>query len=52
MLVDVVSPDNQVVFARMRLVVRRGHRLTGTPVQLQPPLIPAQRITLRRVARR
>jgi len=52
MLVDVVSPDNQEVFARMRLAVRRGQRLTGTLVQLQPPLIPAQRITLRRVARR
>jgi hypothetical protein len=51
MLVDVVSPNNQTVFARMRLAVRRGHRLSGTLVQLQPPLIPAQRITLRRIGR-
>jgi hypothetical protein len=52
MLVDVVSPDNQEVFARIRLAVRRGHRLTGTLVQLQPPFVPAQRITLRRVGGR
>jgi hypothetical protein len=52
MVVDVVSPDNDAIFARMRLAVRRGGRLTGTLVQLQPPLVPAQRITLRRIDRR
>jgi hypothetical protein len=52
MIVDVVSPDNDQIFARMHLAVRRGQRLTGTLVQLESPLIPAQRITLRRVARR
>ena len=51
MVIDIVSPDNDAIFARMRLAVRRGHRLTGTLVQLQPPLIPAQRITLRRIGR-
>jgi hypothetical protein len=51
MIVDVISPNNDAIFARMRLAARRGHRLTGTLIQLEPPLIPAQRITLRHIGR-
>lgn len=51
MAVDVISPTNENIFARLHLQVRRGHRLTGTLEPLRPPFAPVkpQRITLRRV---
>jgi hypothetical protein len=51
MAVDVISPTNESIFARLHLQVRRGHRLTGTLEPLRPPFAPVkpQRITLRRV---
>jgi hypothetical protein len=48
MIVDVISPNNQVIFARMKLRVGKGGRLTGKLLQLRPPG-PTQAISLSRV---
>jgi hypothetical protein len=48
MTVDVISPNNQVIFARMRLRVGRGGKLSGKLFQLIPPG-PTQQISLRRL---
>jgi hypothetical protein len=50
MVVDVISPNNQVIFARMRLRAGKGGRLTGELLQLRPPG-PTQAISLGRVRR-
>jgi hypothetical protein len=48
MTVDIVSPNNQVIFGRMHLRVGRGGRLGGKLEQLIPPG-PTQKISLKRV---
>lgn len=50
MTVDVISPNNQVIFARMKLRVGHNGRLGGRLYQLVPPG-PTQTISLRRVRR-
>lgn len=50
MIVDVISPNNQVIFARMKLRTGKGGRLTGKLLQLRPPG-PTQAISLSRVRR-
>jgi hypothetical protein len=50
--IDIISPDNQVIFARLKLRPTGSGRLTGRLIQLLPPG-PAQRISLcRRVTPR
>ena len=51
MAIDVISPTNESIIARLHLRVRRHHRLTGILEPLRPPFAPvrAQQITLRRV---
>jgi hypothetical protein len=46
MTVDVISPNNQVIFARMKLRVGKGGKLGGKLFQLIPPG-PTQTISLR-----
>jgi hypothetical protein len=46
MTIDVISPNNQVIFAKMKLQVGRGGRLSGKLFQLIPPG-PTQQITLK-----
>jgi hypothetical protein len=43
--IDVISPDNQVIFARLELRPTTGGKLTGELIQVLPPG-PTQRITL------
>jgi hypothetical protein len=51
MAIDVISPANESIFARLHLRVGARGRLTGILEPLKPPLAPVrpQRITLRRV---
>jgi hypothetical protein len=44
MIVDVISPDNEEIFARMRLHPVRGGRLTGS-LKMRIPPGPSQRIS-------
>jgi hypothetical protein len=48
MTVDVISPNNQVIFARLKLRIGRGGKLSGNLFQLIPPG-PTQAISLRRL---
>jgi hypothetical protein len=48
MTVDVISPNNQVIFARMKLRVGRGGKLSGKLFQLIPPG-PTEAISLKRL---
>lgn len=48
MTIDVISPNNQVIFARMKLRVGKGGKLGGKLFQLIPPG-PTQAISLRRL---
>jgi hypothetical protein len=48
MTVDVISPNNQVIFARMKLRIGQGGKLSGRLFQLIPPG-PTQAISLRRL---
>jgi len=52
MAIDVISPANESIFARLHLKVGAHGRLTGILEPLKPPLAPvrAQRITLKRVS--
>ncbi len=50
MTIDVISPNNQVIFARLKLRVGKGGRLTGKLLQLRPPG-PTQAISLSRARR-
>ncbi|MFT3864916.1 MAG: hypothetical protein QM729_11645 [Solirubrobacterales bacterium] len=50
MTIDVISPNNQVIFARLRLRAGRGGRLSGRLLQLRPAG-PTQAISLSRVGR-
>jgi hypothetical protein len=50
MTVDVISPNNQVIFARMKLRAGRGGKLSGRLFQLIPPG-PTQQISLSRLRR-
>jgi hypothetical protein len=51
MAIDVISPANENIFARLHLRVIAGGRLTGILEPLKPPLAPVrpQQISLRRV---
>jgi hypothetical protein len=51
MAIDVISPANENIFARLHLRVIAGGKLTGTLEPIRPPLAPVrtQRISLRRV---
>jgi hypothetical protein len=51
MAIDVISPTNESIIARLHLRVRRHHRLTGILEPRRPPFAPVrpQQITLRRV---
>lgn len=48
MTIDVISPNNQVIFARLKLRVGRGGKLTGELLQLRPAG-PTEAISLTRV---
>jgi hypothetical protein len=48
MTIDVISPNNQVIFARLKMRTGRGGRLGGRLEQLVPPG-PTQRISLTRL---
>jgi hypothetical protein len=50
MTIDVISPNNQVIFARMKLRVGRGGKLSGELFQMIPPG-PTQQISLSRLRR-
>jgi hypothetical protein len=50
MTVDVISPNNQVIFARLKLRTGRGGKLSGRLLQLRPPG-PTQAISLTRARR-
>jgi hypothetical protein len=45
MTIDVVSPNNQVIFARMNPLAGRGGKLSGKRFQMIPPG-PTQQISL------
>jgi hypothetical protein len=51
MIIDVIAPANENIFARLHLRALAGGRLTGRLESIRPPLAPVrpQRITLRRV---
>ncbi|HVW46524.1 MAG TPA: hypothetical protein VHA76_05690 [Solirubrobacterales bacterium] len=50
MVIDLISPENQVILGRLKLRPAAGGRLTGTVRSLLPPR-PPRRITLAPVAR-